>query len=168
MKALLTHALIAGALAASSRRSYVRRSLKAASTVAFGLLLLSTGCAMRVTGMVRDASTGSAIGGVVLTANDGRNRLTTTDPTGRYAVKTDWRPTKLAVSAPGFVTTTVQVPDSNRSPVVNVDLQRSVPVAGAPIVSQLDARSFASRHRLLRRHRSHRSSRSCRRCTTAA
>jgi hypothetical protein len=144
MKALLTHALIAGALAASSRRSYVRRSLKAAPTVAFGLLLLSTGCAMRVTGTVRDASTGNAVGGVVLTAADGRNRLSTTDPSGRYAVKTDWRPTNLMVSAPGFVTTTVAVSDSNRYPVVNVDLQRSVPVAGAPIVSRLDGGSVRS------------------------
>jgi hypothetical protein len=124
--------------------SYVRRSLKAASTVAFGLLLLSTGCAMRVTGTVRDAATGTAIGGAVLTAADGRNRLSTTDPSGRYAVKTDWRPTNLMVSAPGFVTTTVAVPDTNRYPVINVDLQRFVPVAAAPIVSRLDGGSVRS------------------------
>ena len=98
---------------------------------------------MRVTGIVRDASTGNAIGGAVLTAADGRNRLSTTDPSGRYAVKTDRRPTNLMVSAPGFVTTTVAVSDSNRYPVVNVDLQRSVPVAGAPIVS-LDGASVPS------------------------
>jgi len=59
-------------------------------------------------------------------------------------VKTDWRPTNLMVSAPGFVTTTVVVSDSNRYPVVNVDLQRAVPVAGAPIVSRLDGGSVRS------------------------
>jgi hypothetical protein len=48
------------------------------------------------------------------------------------------------VSAPGFVTTTVAVSDSNRYPVVNVDLQRSVAVAGAPIVSRLDGGSVRS------------------------
>jgi hypothetical protein len=103
-----------------------------------GLFVLSTGCAMRVTGVVRDGSTGSAIGGAALTANDGRNRLTTTDPAGRYAVKTDRRPSTLAVSAPGFVTTAVQVPASQRFPVVDVDLQRLVPGANAPVVSQVD------------------------------
>jgi hypothetical protein len=36
------------------------------------------------------------------------------------------------------VTTTVPVSDSNRFPVVVVDLQRSFPVAGAPIVTRLD------------------------------
>src|SRR5215813_13333246 len=113
MTAPVVPTLIVGALAASSRRSSVRRSLEAVPAVAFGLLLLSTGCAMRVTGTVRDASTGNAIGGAVLTAADGRNRLSTTDPSGRYAVKTDWRPTNLMVSAPGFVTTTVPVSDSN-------------------------------------------------------
>ena len=107
-------------------------------TAFFALVVLSTGCAMRVTGVVRDGSTGGAIGGAVLTANDGRNRLATTDPAGRYAVKTDRRPSTLAVSAPGFVTTTVQVPDSQRFPVVNVDLQRSMPGAYAPVVSQVD------------------------------
>ena len=56
----------------------MRRSFKAAPTVAFGLLRLSTGCAMRVTGTVRDASTGNALSGAVLTAADGRNRLSTT------------------------------------------------------------------------------------------
>jgi Carboxypeptidase regulatory-like domain/Short C-terminal domain len=114
----------------------MNHSLGAPRIAVLGLLVLSTGCAMRVTGVVRDGSTGSAIGGAVLTANDGRNRLTTTDPAGRFAVKTDRRPSTLAVSAPGFVTTTVQVPDSQRFPVANIDLQRSVP--GAPAVSQVE------------------------------
>ena len=65
-------------------------------------------------------------------------------PSGRYAVKTDRRPTNLVVGAPGFVTTTVAVTDSNRFSVVNVDLQRSVSVAGAPIVSRLDGGSGRS------------------------
>jgi hypothetical protein len=116
----------------------MNHSLGAPRIAVLGLLVLSTGCAMRVTGVVRDGSTGSAIGGAVLTANDGRNRLTTTDPAGRYAVKTDRRPSTLAVSAPGFVTTTVQVPDSQRFPVANIDLQRSVPGAYAPAVSQVE------------------------------
>ena len=59
-------------------------------------------------------------------------------------MKTDRRPTNLVVGAPGFVTTTVAVTDSNRSSVVNVDLQRSVSVAGAPIVSRLDGGSGRS------------------------
>jgi hypothetical protein len=112
--------------------------LKAPRTVVFGLLLLSTGCAMRVTGIVRDGSTGNAIGGAVLTASDGRNRLSTTDPHGRYVVKTDWQPSNLVVSAPGYVTTTVAVPGSHRFPVVNVDLERSLSAAGAPIVNRVD------------------------------
>jgi hypothetical protein len=116
----------------------MNHSLGAPRIAVLGLLVLSTGCAMRVTGVVRDGSTGSAIGGAVLTANDGRNRLTTTDPAGRFAVKTDWRPSTLAVSAPGFVTTTVQVPDSHRFPVVDIDLQRSVPGVTAPVVSLVD------------------------------
>lgn len=116
----------------------MNHSLGAPRIAVLGLLVLSTGCAMRVTGVVRDGSTGSAIGGAVLMANDGRNRLTTTDPAGRYAVKTDRRPSTLVVSAPGFVTTTVQVPDSQRFPIANIDLQRSVPGAYAPAVSQVE------------------------------
>ena len=143
MKAPLTLALIAGALAALYRR-YIHWSLNAAPTVAFGLLLLSTGCAMRVTGMVRDASTGTAIGGAVLSAADGRNRLSTTDPSGRFAVKTDRRPTNLMVSAPGFVATSVAVSGSSRFPVVNVDLQRSVPVAGSPVAVSVSVGSGAA------------------------
>jgi hypothetical protein len=123
-------------------RSYMSWLLRPARKVVFGLLVLSTGCAMRVTGIVRDGSTGNAIGGAVLTANDGRNRLSTTDPQGRYAVKTDWQPSTLMVSAPGFVTTTVGVPGSQRFPVVSIDLQRSLPAAGAPIVKQLDQGSL--------------------------
>jgi hypothetical protein len=113
-------------------------SLKAPRIVVFGLLLLSTGCAMRVTGIVRDGSTGHAIGGAVLTAQDGRNRLSTTDPHGRYAVKTDRRPSNLMVSAPGYATTTVVVSDSQRFPVINVDLERSLPAAGSPVVNRVD------------------------------
>lgn len=99
---------------------------RAAAAIA---LVLATGCAMRVTGVVRDASTGSPIEGAVLSANDGRNRLGTTGPSGRYAVKTDWKPSTLVVCASGYVTTTVAVPDSERFPVVHIDLERAFAVA---------------------------------------
>lgn len=118
--------------------------LGSAGTVVFVLLAMSTGCAMRVTGVVRDGSTGIPIGGAVLTAEDGRNRMSTTDPHGRYAVKTDWEPTKLVVSAPGYVTTTVAVPDTDQVPVVNVDLERSMPAAGGPLVGQMDQSGLPS------------------------
>ena len=101
-----------------------------------GLLTLSMGCAMRVTGVVRDSSTRTPIGGAVLTANDGRKRLSTTDPNGNYAVKTDWRRSSLLVSAPGYSTTTVPVPDSSRFPVVDVYLDPAVPSATG-VVSQI-------------------------------
>src|SRR5262245_15424171 len=104
-------------------------SRNARSLVLAGIIL-TTGCAMRVTGVVRDVSTGGPIGGVVLTANDGRNRLSTSDPSGRYAVKTDWQPSTLVASAPGYVTRTVTVPGTERYPVVNIDLERASPVAG--------------------------------------
>jgi len=98
------------------------------------LIVIATGCAMLVTGIVRDASTGIPIGGAVLTASDGRNRLSTSDPNGRYAVKTDWEPSTLLVSAPSYVTTSIAVPGSQRFPVVNVDLDRAFAVAGWPDV----------------------------------
>src|SRR5262245_60258637 len=111
---------------------------KTSRTVVFGLLLLSTGCAMRVTGIVRDGSTGNRIGGAVLTAQDGRNRLSTTDPYGRYAVKTDRQRSNLVVSAPGYATKMVAVSDTQRFPVVNVDLQPTMSAAGVTTVTRVE------------------------------
>jgi hypothetical protein len=109
-------------------------------------LSLATACAMRITGTVRDATSGQPIGGAVLSANDGRSRLSTTDPTGGYAVKTNRRPTNLTVSAPGYETTTVVVSDAYRYPIVDVDLTRAFPApgaapqtGGAPLVAPLQA-----------------------------
>jgi Carboxypeptidase regulatory-like domain/Short C-terminal domain len=107
-------------------------SRNARSLVLAGIIL-TTGCAMRVTGVVRDVSTGAPIGGVVLTANDGRNRLSTSDPSGRYAVKTDRQPSTLVASAPGYVTRTVAVPGTQRYPVVTIDLERASPVTGSAV-----------------------------------
>jgi len=78
---------------------------------------------MRVTGIVRDATTGIPIGGAVLTADDGRSRLAVTDPLGRFSVKTRKRSTALTASAPSYQTTTVPVSGDSRYPVAYVDLQ---------------------------------------------
>lgn len=120
----------------------------AAGLMAIGLAL-ATGCSMRVTGTVRDATSGAPIGGAVLTAEDGRNRMTVTDPYGRFALKTRWAPSTLVVSAPGYTTATVAVPETTRYPIVTVDLTRAfdvgdaapaggAPVAGAPLVERID------------------------------
>jgi hypothetical protein len=105
-------------------------------------LVLSAGCAMRITGTVRDASSGQPVGGAVLSANDGHRRLIVTDPAGGFAVKTKRRPTNLTVSAPGYDTTTIVVPSDNKYPIVEVDLQRSFPLAtgqAAPAAAPLVA-----------------------------
>lgn len=99
--------------------------------VGVAALSMATACAMRITGTVRDATSGQPIGGAVLTANDGRSRLVTTDPAGGYAVKTDRKPTNLTVSAPGYDTNTVVVSDQYKYPIVDVDLTRAFPAAGA-------------------------------------
>jgi hypothetical protein len=103
-----------------------------------GLVLLSSACSMRVTGVVRDAASGQPVGGAVVTAEDGRDRLHVTDPRGQFAVKTNWRPSNITVSAPGYTTVTVQVADSDRfPPAIAVDLQRAFPTAdGAPLVER--------------------------------
>lgn len=103
-----------------------------AATVLIVALALSASCSMRISGTVRDASSGQPIGGAVLSANDGRSRLSTTDPAGGFVVKTDWRPTNLTVSAPGYQTNTVVVPDADRYPIVYVDLERAFHVGGTP------------------------------------
>jgi hypothetical protein len=94
-----------------------------------GLVIVGAGCSMRVSGVVRDAANGTPIGGAVLTADDGRQRLTVTDPAGRFAVKTDWHNTTLTVSAPGYQTVTLPVGDDDRFPTVTVDLQRAFAAA---------------------------------------
>lgn len=114
----------------------MHRDAGVVAITSIALLVLATGCAMRVTGVVRDASTGIPIGGAVLTANDGRDRLSTSDPSGRYAVKTDWEPSTLVVSAPGYVTKSVTVPDTQRFPVVYIDLERAFAAADGPAGGQ--------------------------------
>lgn len=110
-------------------------SFGVATTVA-AITLLASACSMRVTGVVRDGTSGQPIGGAVVMAEDGRNRLSVTDPRGQFAVKTAWRTHNLAISAPGYTTMGVQVPDTERFPVVAVDLQRAFPTTaeGAPLV----------------------------------
>lgn len=114
------------------------RSLGVATIVA-ACTLLASACAMRVTGVVRDATSGQPIGGAVVTAEDGRHRLSVTDPRGQFAVKTDWRTHNLTVSAPGYQTTAVQVADTDRFPVIAVDLPRAFPTAeDAPLAGTAD------------------------------
>jgi hypothetical protein len=103
-----------------------RERLRVVPTLVVGLALVS-GCAMRVSGVVRDAATGGPIGGAVLSANDGRNRISVSDPAGVYAVKTDSDITQMTVSAPGYQAQTVAIPGGDRFPVVFVDLQPNVP-----------------------------------------
>lgn len=91
--------------------------------VAFALLV--AGCAMRVTGTVRDRGTGYPIGGAIVTVNDGRDRMAVSDGNGDYALKTDWRPATLAVTASGFRSAEVPVPGDDRYPVIDVELDRA-------------------------------------------
>jgi hypothetical protein len=110
------------------------RSFHVAVIVA-ALTLLASACAMRVTGVVRDATSGQPIGGAVVTAEDGRNRMSVTDPRGQFAVKTDWRVHNMTFSAPGYETTAIQIPSTDRFPVISVDMRRAFPTAdGAPLV----------------------------------
>jgi hypothetical protein len=108
------------------------------------LLALGSGCAMRVSGVVRDGSTGAPMGGAVVRANDGRSRFVMTNPAGQYAVKTDAETSSLTVSAPGYQPSTVPIPAGPGDPFVYVDLQ---PIGSArrptgearPLVQRLDA-----------------------------
>jgi hypothetical protein len=96
-----------------------------ARVILVALLLVVAGCAMRVSGTVRDRATGYPVGGAVITADDGRGRLAFSDGNGNYALKTDWRPATLAVTAAGFRSTTVEVRGHDQYPVVDVDLDRA-------------------------------------------
>jgi hypothetical protein len=102
-------------------------------------LLSGAGCAMRVSGVVRDKSTGYPIGGAVLLADDGRNRLAVTDPLGRYALKTDRKPTALTVSAPSYQTAQVPVGGDSGAVVADVDLQSTyAPPTREPLVKPIE------------------------------
>ena len=90
-------------------------------------------CSMRVTGVVRDATTKNPIGGAVVAADDGRGRHYSTDPHGFYNLKTDWDPSTLVFSAPGYLPRTVSVGDQTRWQVVDVELEREVVAAGTPL-----------------------------------
>ena len=96
--------------------------------------VLASACSMRVTGVVRDATTKNPIGGAVVAAEDGRQRHYSTDPHGFYNLKTDWDPATLVFSAPGYVPRTVSVGDETRWSVVDVELQREVAQAATPVV----------------------------------
>ena len=93
----------------------------------------ATACSMRVTGVVRDATTKNPIGGAVVAAEDGRGRHYTTDPRGFYNVKTDWDPSTLMFSAPGYLSRTVSVGDRARWQVVDVELQREIAATGTTL-----------------------------------
>lgn len=93
--------------------------------VVVAVVLLAAGCAMRVSGVVRDRTTREPIGGAILQAADGRGRLAFTDANGAYELKTDWRPTTLVVTGPGYRSTMVAVPGDDRYPVVDVELDRA-------------------------------------------
>ena len=86
--------------------------------------MLASACSMRVTGVVRDATTKNPIGGAVVAAEDGRQRVYTTDPRGFYNLKTDWDPSTLVFSAPGYMPRSVSIGDVARWQVLDVELQR--------------------------------------------
>jgi hypothetical protein len=88
------------------------------------LLLMTAACAMRVTGIVTDSTTRTAIGGAVLQAQDKRNRIYVTDPSGNYSVKTDGDTSAMIVSAPGYRTKVVTIAPGNRFPFIAVELER--------------------------------------------
>jgi hypothetical protein len=98
------------------------------------VVALLSGCAMRVSGTVRDRLTGNPIGGAIVTTNDGRGRMAFSDGNGVYELKTDWRPTTLAVTARGFRSATITVTGADRYPVADVDLDRAERIAprGSP------------------------------------
>ena len=108
----------------------MRRSASAWLVALVGVL--ASACSMRVTGVVRDATTKNPIGGAVVAAEDGRQRVYTTDPHGFYNLKTDWDPSTLVFSAPGYVPRSVTVGDETRWPIVDVELQREAATAGSP------------------------------------
>jgi hypothetical protein len=126
------------------------RSAFRVAPIAAAIALLGSACSMRVTGVVRDATSAQPIGGAVVTAVDGRNRLCVTDPNGQFAVKTSWRRSNLTFGAPGYTTQTIQVDGKDRYPVIAVDLQRAFPTTagGAPLVGAADAAGSGTAARL--------------------
>ena len=94
---------------------------------------VAAACSMRVTGVVRDATTKNPIAGAVVAAEDGRGRQYTTDPRGFYNMKTDWDPSTLVFSATGYKPRTVSVGDETRWRVVDVELEREVAATSAPM-----------------------------------
>jgi hypothetical protein len=97
-----------------------------ATIVAF---VATTGCAMRVQGIVTDAETHGPISGAAVIAGDKRNRVAMTDQAGAYSLKTDGDTKSLSVSAAGYRTVTVPIPGGDRFP--------DVPVALSPVQSAL-------------------------------
>jgi hypothetical protein len=96
------------------------------------LAVVMAGCAMRVVGTVRDRESGAPIAGALVTVDDGRGRVAVSDGNGEYALKTDWRPATLAVTASGFRSTTVRVPGDDRFPLIDVELDRAERLAPSP------------------------------------
>lgn len=106
----------------------VENSMPAAFRIlTIALLLMASACAMRVTGIVTDATTRTPIGAAVLQAQDGRNRIFVTDPSGNYSVKTDNDTGAMIVSAPGYRTKVVTIGDG--SPFVAIELERDTGAA---------------------------------------
>jgi len=94
-----------------------------APAAAVAALLALSGCAISVSGAVRDARTKGPIAGAELMANDGRDRTYLTDAAGLYAVKTDRDTATMTVTASGYQPTTVPIPAGTRFPVVFVNLR---------------------------------------------
>jgi hypothetical protein len=89
---------------------------------------------MRVTGVVRDATTKNPIGGAVVAAEDGRQRHYSTDPHGFLQPQDRLGSRDARVQRSRYVPRTVSVGDETRWSVVDVELQREVAQAATPVV----------------------------------
>lgn len=116
------------------------------------LLLIATGCSIRITGVVYDESTANPIGGAVLSADDGRERHSTTDPLGRFNIKTDSDTKYVTVTAPSYETATVEVPAGSRIRVMAVSIRPLAP-AGATAAAPVDAQAQPTGQEQRRGHR---------------
>jgi hypothetical protein len=116
------------------------------------MLLIVTGCSMRITGVVTDESTGNPIGGAVVSAYDGRNRHSTTDPVGRFNVKTDSDTKYVTVTAPNYETVTVEVPAGSRVRAMAVSIRPLSPRA-ATAAAVVDPQAQPAGHEERRGHR---------------
>ena len=89
-----------------------------------GLALILSACSMRVSGIVSDRDSGQPVPACSVSIGE---HYTYTDPTGRYALKTERRTQEnIQFSAPGYAvqTTTVNA-QGTRYPVLDVQLVRT-------------------------------------------